>query len=236
MRNSWKSKQIAWVWFQAIKQRAKQARLVLLEAAGSILVHLTLQQYLRWRWSKVYRVAAQDPTFAVITPLLWLLSSCFQNDSTCKRNARSWRSFPSWKRFWAAHEPWIYAQCVYLFCQARLVIKNLPLYCWVQEPCCAIMRWDKIYMWASLIPSWFMQIGADLSHVFCTEGAATVIKSYSPELIVHPYLPDSHDQSSSSFDEVKHCTSWDWLRGCTQCIQGKNHCNPVYISLSGYSR
>ncbi|EFN55939.1 hypothetical protein CHLNCDRAFT_57702 [Chlorella variabilis] len=34
------------------------------------------------------------------------------------------------------------------------------------------------------------QIGADLSHVFCTEGAATVIKGYSPELIVHPYLPD----------------------------------------------
>ena len=30
-----------------------------------------------------------------------------------------------------------------------------------------------------------------MSHVFCTEGAATVIKSYSPELIVHPYLPDS---------------------------------------------
>lgn len=38
-----------------------------------------------------------------------------------------------------------------------------------------------------------MQVGADLSHVFCTEGAATVIKSYSPELIVHPYLPDSND-------------------------------------------
>lgn len=40
-----------------------------------------------------------------------------------------------------------------------------------------------------------MQVGSDLSHVFCTEGAATVIKSYSPELIVHPYLPDSHDLS-----------------------------------------
>ena len=38
-----------------------------------------------------------------------------------------------------------------------------------------------------------LQVGADLSHTFCTEGAATVIKSYSPELIVHPYLPDSHD-------------------------------------------
>lgn len=36
-----------------------------------------------------------------------------------------------------------------------------------------------------------LKVGADLSHVFCTEGAATVIKSYSPELIVHPYLPDS---------------------------------------------
>ncbi|KAM4682572.1 ATP-dependent (S)-NAD(P)H-hydrate dehydratase isoform 1-T3 [Amazona ochrocephala] len=30
--------------------------------------------------------------------------------------------------------------------------------------------------------------GADLSHVFCTKDAATVIKSYSPELIVHPVL------------------------------------------------
>lgn len=38
-----------------------------------------------------------------------------------------------------------------------------------------------------------MQIGADLSHVFCTEGAATVIKGYSPELIVHPYLPDGQE-------------------------------------------
>ena len=35
------------------------------------------------------------------------------------------------------------------------------------------------------------QIGADLSHVFCSDGAATVIKGYSPELIVHPYLPES---------------------------------------------
>ena len=30
--------------------------------------------------------------------------------------------------------------------------------------------------------------GADLSHVFCTSDAAVVIKSYSPELIVHPLL------------------------------------------------
>ncbi|XP_017911847.1 PREDICTED: ATP-dependent (S)-NAD(P)H-hydrate dehydratase isoform X2 [Capra hircus] len=33
-----------------------------------------------------------------------------------------------------------------------------------------------------------LKVGADLSHVFCTQEAAPVIKSYSPELIVHPIL------------------------------------------------
>jgi hypothetical protein len=37
------------------------------------------------------------------------------------------------------------------------------------------------------------QVGADLSHVFCPQGAATVIKGYSPELIVHPYLVETSD-------------------------------------------
>uniref|UniRef100_A0A0B6ZE48 ATP-dependent (S)-NAD(P)H-hydrate dehydratase n=2 Tax=Arion vulgaris TaxID=1028688 RepID=A0A0B6ZE48_9EUPU len=37
-----------------------------------------------------------------------------------------------------------------------------------------------------------LKTGADLSHVFCSAGAATVIKGYSPELIVHPLL-DSQD-------------------------------------------
>uniref|UniRef100_H2YYE2 ATP-dependent (S)-NAD(P)H-hydrate dehydratase n=1 Tax=Ciona savignyi TaxID=51511 RepID=H2YYE2_CIOSA len=31
-----------------------------------------------------------------------------------------------------------------------------------------------------------MKAGADLAHVFCTKSASPVIKSYSPELIVHP--------------------------------------------------
>ncbi|XP_062182787.1 ATP-dependent (S)-NAD(P)H-hydrate dehydratase-like isoform X2 [Phragmites australis] len=34
--------------------------------------------------------------------------------------------------------------------------------------------------------------GCHLSHVFCTKDAATVIKSYSPELIVHPILEESY--------------------------------------------
>ena len=33
-----------------------------------------------------------------------------------------------------------------------------------------------------------LKAGADLSHVYCMEAAASVIKSYSPELIVHPVL------------------------------------------------
>ncbi|CAL8991692.1 unnamed protein product, partial [Prunus brigantina] len=37
-----------------------------------------------------------------------------------------------------------------------------------------------------------LKIGADLSHVFCTKDAASVIKSYSPELIVHPVLEESY--------------------------------------------
>lgn len=31
-----------------------------------------------------------------------------------------------------------------------------------------------------------------MSHVFCTKDAAPVIKSYSPELIVHPVLEESY--------------------------------------------
>ncbi|GAA5803609.1 hypothetical protein HPULCUR_009092 [Helicostylum pulchrum] len=33
-----------------------------------------------------------------------------------------------------------------------------------------------------------MRVGVDLCHVFCEPGAGTVIKAYSPDLIVHPYL------------------------------------------------
>lgn len=54
-----------------------------------------------------------------------------------------------------------------------------------------------------------IQIGADLSHVFCTEGAATVIKSYSPELIVHPYLADSHDNPHRDFEVCHHTPTLD---------------------------
>jgi len=38
-----------------------------------------------------------------------------------------------------------------------------------------------------------LKVGADISHIFCDNSAGTAIKSYSPELIVHPVLKTSHD-------------------------------------------
>lgn len=43
-----------------------------------------------------------------------------------------------------------------------------------------------------------LKVGADLIHVFCAKQAASVIKSYSPELIVHPILDDN-----SAVDKIK---------------------------------
>lgn len=40
-----------------------------------------------------------------------------------------------------------------------------------------------------------LKVGADLVHVFCQKQAGSVIKSYSPELIVHPFL-DAEDAAT----------------------------------------
>ena len=38
-----------------------------------------------------------------------------------------------------------------------------------------------------------IKVGADLAHVFCTPAAAGPLKTYSPELIVLPYLPEGEE-------------------------------------------
>ncbi|KAL8515309.1 hypothetical protein ACS0TY_014144 [Phlomoides rotata] len=58
-----------------------------------------------------------------------------------------------------------------------------------------------------------LKIGADLSHVFCTKDAAPVIKSYSPELIVHPILEESYsvrdeDMQSISVKIIEEVDKW----------------------------
>lgn len=47
-------------------------------------------------------------------------------------------------------------------------------------------------------------LGADLSHVICEPQAAQVIKTYSPNLMVHPYMRQSNhrDSTISTTEEV----------------------------------
>uniref|UniRef100_A0A2A4ISC7 ATP-dependent (S)-NAD(P)H-hydrate dehydratase n=1 Tax=Heliothis virescens TaxID=7102 RepID=A0A2A4ISC7_HELVI len=49
-----------------------------------------------------------------------------------------------------------------------------------------------------------LRVGADLSHIFCTRDSAVVIKSYSPELIVHPLLdwPNAVQEISVWFERL----------------------------------
>ncbi|EGO22446.1 hypothetical protein SERLADRAFT_473270 [Serpula lacrymans var. lacrymans S7.9] len=49
-----------------------------------------------------------------------------------------------------------------------------------------------------------LRIGADLSHVICSPTAAQAIKSYSPDLIVHPILREdsSHDKVRGELDSL----------------------------------
>ncbi|CAK1598915.1 unnamed protein product [Parnassius mnemosyne] len=49
-----------------------------------------------------------------------------------------------------------------------------------------------------------LKVGADIAHIFCTSPAATVIKSYSPELIVHPLLdqPNAVNEISPWLDRL----------------------------------
>ncbi|KAI9882921.1 MAG: Alpha subunit of the F1 sector of mitochondrial F1F0 ATP synthase [Watsoniomyces obsoletus] len=47
------------------------------------------------------------------------------------------------------------------------------------------------------------RLGADMSHVICEPQASQVIKTYSPNLMVHPYMRQSHHASASdTLDEV----------------------------------
>ncbi|KAK5152856.1 hypothetical protein LTS14_007963 [Recurvomyces mirabilis] len=47
------------------------------------------------------------------------------------------------------------------------------------------------------------KLGADMSHVICEQGAGVVIKSYSPNLMVHPYMrQEKNFKSGETIDSV----------------------------------
>ncbi|KAJ3104043.1 hypothetical protein HDU97_009590 [Phlyctochytrium planicorne] len=54
-----------------------------------------------------------------------------------------------------------------------------------------------------------LKMGTDICHVICEKSASTVIKSYSPDLIVHPYLTAKESSFSTSECEaiVSKCLS-----------------------------
>lgn len=39
-----------------------------------------------------------------------------------------------------------------------------------------------------------LKVGGDLSHIFCSKSASSAIKSYSPEVIVHPVFVSEEEQ------------------------------------------
>ncbi|GAN09462.1 ribokinase-like protein [Mucor ambiguus] len=47
-----------------------------------------------------------------------------------------------------------------------------------------------------------LKVGVDLCHIFCSPGASTAIKSYSPDLIVHPYLRTQDSVQSTPIKEI----------------------------------
>jgi len=47
-----------------------------------------------------------------------------------------------------------------------------------------------------------LKLGADLAHVFCEKKAGVPIKSYSPELIVHPYLQSLEHLKKNNANDV----------------------------------
>ena len=51
-----------------------------------------------------------------------------------------------------------------------------------------------------------LKLGADLSHVFCSDAAATAIKSYSPELIVHGCLKEGQPEARDA--QVQAVCKW----------------------------
>ncbi|GBF96350.1 ATP-dependent (S)-NAD(P)H-hydrate dehydratase [Raphidocelis subcapitata] len=66
-----------------------------------------------------------------------------------------------------------------------------------------------------------VRAGADLAHVFCTPGAAPVIKGYSPELIVLPFLPDeSAQQGAPAAADAPLAAIRPWLGRLTALVVG----------------
>lgn len=59
-----------------------------------------------------------------------------------------------------------------------------------------------------------LRAGVDMAHIFCEDSAAAPIKTYSPELIVHPVLMSSRKLDKDAEETAKYLASQvaEWLR------------------------
>lgn len=55
-----------------------------------------------------------------------------------------------------------------------------------------------------------LKVGADLAHIFCSKSSSSGIKSYSPEIIVHPLFVS--DEEISCTQEETQIMITDWVR------------------------
>ncbi|KAJ2356210.1 hypothetical protein GGF43_002217 [Coemansia sp. RSA 2618] len=53
------------------------------------------------------------------------------------------------------------------------------------------------------VASTSLRLGADIAYVVCERDAAAVIKSYSPDLIVNPYLRSEDNRADRSLDDIQ---------------------------------
>lgn len=78
-----------------------------------------------------------------------------------------------------------------------------------------------------------LRAGCDLAHVFCNQQAAPVIKSYSPDLIVHPYLqsfPDNCEDREMRINSVV-SSIWPWLERLHVLIVSVRSVIPFQLSV-----
>ncbi|EGR34035.1 hypothetical protein IMG5_026410 [Ichthyophthirius multifiliis] len=76
--------------------------------------------------------------------------------------------------------------------------------------------------------------GADLAHIICTKQAAIPIKSYSPEIIVHPYINALNEQDNKYYDEQQKIGDslnkiTDWVSAFTSFVIGPGLGRDVWI-------
>jgi ATP-dependent NAD(P)H-hydrate dehydratase len=53
-----------------------------------------------------------------------------------------------------------------------------------------------------------LKAGADLAHIFCSKSSSVSIKSYSPEIIVHPIFTSEEEVRYSKEDRKKVIGEW----------------------------